>query len=163
MRAYEIQTFKNGRVLIFSYKAVSLGSRGKQVMLKDFCFASQLHWSVISQKSMWLSCVCAQLLSCARLFATPWTVTHHPSVHGTLQARILEWVAISTSWGSSRPSDQTCVSCTAGTFFTTEPPGKPGCGDHMLANRAHRVASKCKQPHGLVEAHVGSKPGNQFL
>ena len=33
------------------------------------------------------------------------------SVHGTLQARILEWVAISYSRGSSPPRDGTCVSC----------------------------------------------------
>ena len=35
----------------------------------------------------------------------------------TLLARILEWVAISFSWGSSRPKDQTQVSRTAGRFF----------------------------------------------
>ena len=40
------------------------------------------------------------------------------SVHGILQARILEWVAISFSRGSSRPRDQTPVSCIAGRFFT---------------------------------------------
>ena len=33
------------------------------------------------------------------------------SVHGILQARILEWVAIPFSRGSSRPRDQTQVSC----------------------------------------------------
>ena len=32
------------------------------------------------------------------------------SVHGILQARILEWVAISFSRGSSQPRDQTCIS-----------------------------------------------------
>ena len=46
------------------------------------------------------------------------------SVHGILQARILEWVAVPFSRGSSQPRDQTKVSCTAGKFFTTEPPGK---------------------------------------
>ena len=40
------------------------------------------------------------------------------SVHGILQARILEWVAISFSKGSSQPRDRTQVSCTAGRFFT---------------------------------------------
>jgi len=40
------------------------------------------------------------------------------SVHGILQARILEWVAISFSRGFSRPRDQTRVSCIAGRFFT---------------------------------------------
>ena len=33
------------------------------------------------------------------------------SIHGIFQARILEWVAISSSRGSSRPRDQTHVSC----------------------------------------------------
>ena len=40
-------------------------------------------------------------------------------------ARILEWVAISFSRGSSWSRDQTCVSCIAGRFFTTEAPGTP--------------------------------------
>ena len=47
------------------------------------------------------------------------------SVHGILQARILEWVAISFSRGSSLPRDGTRVSYIAGSFFTTEPPEKP--------------------------------------
>ena len=37
----------------------------------------------------------------------------------------IEWVAISSSRGSSWHKDQTCVSCIAGRCFTTEPPGKP--------------------------------------
>ena len=40
------------------------------------------------------------------------------SVHGILQARILEWVAMPSSRGSSQPRDQTQVSCTGGRFFT---------------------------------------------
>ena len=40
------------------------------------------------------------------------------SVHGILQARILEWVAMSFSKGSSRPRDRTQVSCIAGRCFT---------------------------------------------
>ena len=40
------------------------------------------------------------------------------SVHGFSQARILEWVAISFSRGSSWPSDRTWVPCTTGRFFT---------------------------------------------
>ena len=41
------------------------------------------------------------------------------SVHGILQARILEWVAFSVSRGSSQPRDGTQVSHTAGGFFTS--------------------------------------------
>ena len=40
------------------------------------------------------------------------------SVHGILQARILEWVAIPFCWGCSRPRDGTQASCIAGEFFT---------------------------------------------
>ena len=47
------------------------------------------------------------------------------SIHGIFLARILEWVAIPFSRGSSWPRDQTHVSCITGRFFTTEPPGKP--------------------------------------
>ena len=39
------------------------------------------------------------------------------SVYGISQARILEWVAIPFSRGSSRPRDWTQLSCTAGRFF----------------------------------------------
>ena len=40
------------------------------------------------------------------------------SIHGIVQARILEWVAISFSKGSSQPRDQTQVSCIAARLFT---------------------------------------------
>ena len=46
------------------------------------------------------------MLSCVQLFETPWS-----SVHGIFQARILDWFGISFSRISSRPKDQTCVSC----------------------------------------------------
>ena len=41
------------------------------------------------------------------------------TVHGILQARILEWVAFLFSKVSSQPRDQTQVSCIAGRFFTS--------------------------------------------
>ena len=40
------------------------------------------------------------------------------SVHGILQARLLEWVAMPFPSGSSRPGDRTWVSHIAGRFFT---------------------------------------------
>ena len=45
------------------------------------------------------------------------------SVHEIFQARILEWLAISFSRGSSQPRGGTRVTCTAGRFFTTKPTG----------------------------------------
>ena len=39
------------------------------------------------------------------------------TVHGILQARILEWVAVPFPRGSSQSRDGTQVSCIAGRFF----------------------------------------------
>ena len=51
------------------------------------------------------------VLSCIRLFATPWTVAHQaPLSMGILQARILEWVVLPSSRGFSWPRDWTCIS-----------------------------------------------------
>ena len=58
-------------------------------------------------------------LSRVQLFVTLWTVAPHaPLSMGILQARTLEWVAISFSKGSSWPMDQTQVSHIAGRLFT---------------------------------------------
>ena len=72
-----------------------------------------------------LPCGCLVAKSCPTL-CNPMDYSPPGSpVHGISQARILEWVAISFSSVSSRPRDWTRVSCMAGGFFTTEPPGKP--------------------------------------
>ena len=42
------------------------------------------------------------------------------TVHGILQAKILEWVAVPFSRGFSQPRDRTHVFCVAGGFFTSE-------------------------------------------
>ena len=56
----------------------------------------------------------------------PWTVAHQVSLSmGILQARILKWVAMSSSRGPSQPRDPTQGSCTAGDSLPAEPPGKP--------------------------------------
>ena len=57
--------------------------------------------------------------------ATPQTGPPASSVHGILQARTLELVAISLSGGSAQPGDRTLGSSVAGRFFMAEPPGKP--------------------------------------
>ena len=50
------------------------------------------------------------------------------AIHGIFQARVLEWVAIAFSRGSSQPRDQIQVFCIAGRgFLPSEPPGKPRC------------------------------------
>ena len=47
-----------------------------------------------------------------------------PSVHGISQARILEWVAISLTRGSSQLKDGNRVSCIAGSLHQMSYPGK---------------------------------------
>ena len=56
------------------------------------------------------------------------SLQHHgpsTSVHGILQAGILEWLDIPSSRGSSWPRDQTWVSCIAGGLFIVGPSGNP--------------------------------------
>ena len=64
------------------------------------------------------------------------------SVHGIFQARILEWVAISFSRGSSQPRDQTQVSPTAGRLFTM-------WATRKAQSESRSVVSNSLQPHGL--------------
>ena len=54
---------------------------------------------------------CCCVLSHVWLFANPWTSPPGFSVHGIFHAGILEWVAISSSRGSSQPRDRTLISC----------------------------------------------------
>ena len=62
---------------------------------------------------------CALSLSHVWLFMTPWTIAHQdPLSMGILQARILEWVAIPSSRGSSQLRDWTQISCISGRVFT---------------------------------------------
>ena len=66
-----------------------------------------------------LCCSCCLVTkSCATLCNPVDCCLPGSSVHGILQARILEWVSIPFSRASSPPRDRICVSCTAGGFFT---------------------------------------------
>ena len=63
--------------------------------------------------NLYLVCVCIlNSFSCVWLFVTLWTLSSPPgsSVHGIFQARILEWVAMASSRGSSWPRDRTLIS-----------------------------------------------------
>ena len=60
-------------------------------------------------------------LSCVWLFAAPWTAASQvPLSVEILQVRILEWVAMPSTRGSSQPRDRTQVSHIAGGFFTRQ-------------------------------------------
>ena len=82
----------------------------------------------MAMSSLWIVlCLVAQ--SCPTLcYSMDYVACQAPLSMGILQARILEWVAMPSSRGSSRPRDWThvsCVACIAGRFITTEPPRKP--------------------------------------
>ena len=64
-------------------------------------------------------CMCAKSLQlCLTLCGLMNCSPPGSSVHGILQAGILEWVGMSSPGGSSWPRDRTWVSCIAGRFFT---------------------------------------------
>ena len=60
-------------------------------------------------KPIWVY-ACRLSLQLVQLFASLWTIACQAPLHGILQVRILEWVAIFFSRGSSQPRDQTSVS-----------------------------------------------------
>ena len=86
--------------------------------------------------------------SIVRLIVTPWTVRSVPgsSDHGILRARILEWVAISSSRGSSLPRDRTHILLVLlhwqADSSPLAPPGKPfmvvgGRGRYVYVTHTH--------------------------
>ena len=62
------------------------------------------------------------------------------SVHGILQARILEWVAICFSRGSFWPRNRTWVSCTAGRLYLRSHQRSPLSREYM-AEREEEIKS----------------------
>ena len=81
----------------------------------------------IQAKFTWDASLYAQSLSRVQLSVTPWTIAHQASLStGILQARTLEWVAISCSRGSSRTGEGTCVSCIGRPIlYQLSHPGRP--------------------------------------
>ena len=98
-------------------------------------------------------CMCTQSLQLCPSLCDPMDCSPAgSSVHGIPQARILEWVTMPSSRRSSRPKDRirvSCISCTAGVFFTTEPRGKPHPPHTQPENDLKNFkegAQKCRDP-----------------
>ena len=92
-----------------------------------------------SIKYIWLTSACKEKLlqSCLTLCSPMDCSLPGSSVHGILQARILEWVAMPSSRGSFQPRDQTCISSVylhqqVGSLILALP-GKP-LTDHIWSN-----------------------------
>ena len=133
---------------------------GPKKKSKTSCF-SKPHSNLIffSLGNFMNVCMHTQSLNHVWLFVTLWTVAHQaPLSTGILQARILEWVAIPFSRGSSQPRDRTRVSwisCLADGFFITDPPGMlcPGYYE-CCAVFSCSILSDSLQPHGLQPARL---------
>ena len=77
--------------------------------------ASICYMRKIRCTTLHIACMCSVAQSCLTLYNSKDCSLPGSSVHGISQARILEWVGISYSKGSSQPRDQThnsYVSCT---------------------------------------------------
>ena len=102
------------------------------------------------------SCSCLVPQSCPALCDPTDCSRPGSSVSGILQARILEWVAISSSRGSSWPRIQACVSCITGGFFITKSPGKPlenssyDNNMELIAKWSYILAKRAPDPSGLT-------------
>ena len=95
---------------------------------------------------------CAYLLSCLWVFATPWTIAWEASLStGFLRKEYWSrWSLPSKRASLSR--DQSHISCIAGGFFTTEPPGKGACINSLIVEHHFIVWIYNKEySHLLVE------------
>ena len=108
------------------YNSLHLLMPNSQSILPQLLFPLSSHRCVLYGAHN--SCMHAKSLQLCPILCNPMNCSPpDSSVHGILQARILEWAAIPFSRGSSWPRDRTpisCGSCIAGGFFTTEPLGR---------------------------------------
>ena len=103
--------FPEGRTVSFPWEQSSL----------SYWFSKKPSWSHTIEIWNWANKGVVKVLvaqPCPTLFDPIDCSPPGSSVHGILQARILEWVAIPFSRGSSWPRDRTWVSRIAGRFFT---------------------------------------------
>ena len=122
------------RILQWVAYSFSRGSSQPRNQSRVFCISGRFFTSWATRESPIPICTCAKSLQLCPTFCNPmdfatlWTVACQATQSmDILQARILEWVAMTSSSGSSWPRDWTCVSygsCSEGGFFTTELPGK---------------------------------------
>ena len=115
-----------------------------QVELTHF----RVHFRIVFDFVLCLSVYPCSVVS--QLFGTP----PGSSVPGISQARRLDWLAISSSRGSSRPRDRThvsCISCIAGGFFTPWATGEAChtlCLHYVLKLRKNCCAFSCRGSRG---------------
>ena len=112
---------------------------GVQVSFPIMVFSGYMSRSGIAGSLCVCLCVCVCVCVCVLVAQSCPTLCNSldcnppgSSVHGILQASILEWVVISFFRRSSPPRDRTWFSCIAADSLLSEPPGKPLL-DHIIA------------------------------
>ena len=102
--------------------------------------------------------VCCFVVLVAKLCLTFWDLMDFSpsgsSIHGISQARILDWVALSSSRGSSQLRDQTCISCIDGWILS--PLSQQGSPDKDTAAAA--AAAKSLQSCPILCDPIDSSP-----
>ena len=103
----------------FNWPPLAQQPHGTHTLMRVY---PQPHLQIKNGKQFFLQetlCCGLSRFSCVQLFETPWTVAcQTPLSMEILQARIVEWIAMPSSRGSSQPRDGTLVSRTAGRLFT---------------------------------------------
>ena len=115
-----------------------------ETLLKGMLPGISAHSTFTSAASNQNMHVCLIAQSCPTLCDPKDCSPPGSSVHGILQARILEWVAIYSPRESSQPRDQTCISYITSKFFTTELQRKPHSGNIYTTSKHSN--SKCFSP-----------------
>ena len=107
-------TWKKERSFLFSIGTVNLGKKEKASVDQFVCLCVHTYMdtfiSIIGDLVNY-HLMCAQL--CPTLCDPMDQGPPGSSVHGILQARILEWVTVLSSRGSSQPRDRNHTSCTS--------------------------------------------------
>ena len=116
---------------------------------------------VVRYRSRQFSTLCCAVLSRSVMSDSLWPLDCSPpgsSVRGILQARILEWIAMPYSGGSSQPRDWTQVSLIAGRFLTVRATREAHFST-LLAYKnkwASLVAQLVKNPPAMQETQFDS-------
>ena len=130
--------------------------------------AGSMLFSMMSHSGPTYQCVCAKSLQpCLTLCDAMDCSPPDSSVHGNLQARILEWIAMPSSRGSSRPRDRTHIPyvscpgreilyyyCHLGSLSLPVPSLHSNVGTHLLTSR---VIPSSWLPSGLALTSVDWK------
>ena len=96
------------------------------IFLYKWCFRKSLPFPLVYTIASLTMCVCVvrSVVSDSKSDPVNWS-SLDSSVHGILQARTLEWVAVPFSRDLPNPETKPTSPASAGRFFTTVPPGEP--------------------------------------